>query len=85
MKCISICFSSAVPSRSISTTADDAPVQLARLPPVLAEVQYAMRLKGFMRPRKCVTPLDLVTSHLLTSGAAVKELQLATPHCTEFN
>jgi hypothetical protein len=29
-------------------------VQLAQLPPVLAEVQYHMRLKGFMRPRKCV-------------------------------
>jgi hypothetical protein len=28
-------------------------VQAATLPPVLAEVQYHMRLKGFMRPRKC--------------------------------
>lgn len=47
---------------------------------MLAEVQYAVRLKGFMRPRKCVTPLDVVTSQLLTSGAAVMELQLATLH-----
>lgn len=33
-----------------------APVQVAQLPPVLAEVQYHMRLKGFMRPRKCGGP-----------------------------
>lgn len=40
--------------------AGDSAVQVAQLPPVLAEVHYHMRLKGFMRPRKCALNLVVV-------------------------
>jgi hypothetical protein len=55
--------------------AGDGAVRVAQVPPVLAEVQYHMRLKGFMRPRKCVPS----TASALYAKALHQQAAAATP------